>query len=150
MFESVQLEEVQMRSSFISALAMAFAGALMISCGSGGSTGGGTTTPTAPTGPNVVVNIGSGLNTNSFNPNPVPASVGQTVAFKNNDKETHHIVLDNGSQDFGDIAPGATSKTITVGAGSGNFHCTLHPTMVGAINGPVPEQPPCQPAYGYC
>jgi plastocyanin len=90
------------------------------------------------------------LNKNSFNPNPVPASVGQTVAFKNTDSVTHHIVMDNGSADLGDLAPGATSRTLTVTAGNGNFHCTMHPTMVGAINGPVPEQPPCDPSYGYC
>ena len=141
-----------MRLQFLSGLALALAGALTVSCGSGGYSS--SSTPTAPsTGTStaaVTVNIGSGFNTNSFNPNPVPASVGQTVAFKNNDTVTHHIVMDNGSADFGNIAPGATSTIITVPAGSGNFHCTTHPTMVGAINGPVPAQPPCDPGYGYC
>ena len=141
-----------MRSRLLSGTALAIAGALMVSCGSGGSSGG-SSNPSAPStssGPSVTVAIGSGFNANSFNPNPVPATVGQTVAFKNNDAVNHHLVLDNGSVDIGIIAPGATSKTITVPAGSGNFHCTLHPTMVGAINGPVPQAPPCDPSYGYC
>ena len=143
-----------MRSRFICGAALAIAGALMVSCGSSGSSSssGGTNpaTPSSSGGPTVTVAISSGFTPNSFNPNPVPASVGQTVAFKNNDTVSHHLVLDNGSVDIGDIAPGATSKTITVPAGSGNFHCTLHPTMVGAINGPVPQAPPCDPSYGYC
>jgi plastocyanin len=132
--------------------ACALAGALAAwSCGSGGY-GGDDPNPAGPSdsGPNVTVNIGAGFNANSFNPNPVPANVGQTVAFRNNDSVAHHIVLDNGSADFGVLAPGTTSRTVTVGAGSGNFHCTNHPTMVGSINGPVPDAPPCDPSYGYC
>ena len=126
--------------------AIAIAAALLAwSCG-------GNANPSGPSdrGPDFIVSILSGFNAGSFNPNPVPANVGQTVAFKNNDTESHHIVLDNGSADLGILAPGATSHTITVGAGSGNFHCTTHPTMVGSINGPVPESPPCDPSYGYC
>lgn len=138
-----------MRSSVIAGTAIAIAGALTLwSCG-GASGGGGT--PAAPSSSaTVVVRIGAGLNTTAFNPNPVPASVGQTVAFQNNDSVTHRIVLDNGSVDLGDLNPGATSRTFTVSAGNGNFHCTLHPTMVGAINGPLPVEPPCDPSYGYC
>lgn len=142
-----------MRSSLLSGTALAIAGALMMwSCGGGGYSSGGTSpaAPSASGGASVVVAIGSGLNTTAFKPNPVPASVGQTVAFQNNDSVTHRIVLDNGSVDLGDLPPGATSRTFTVSAGNGNFHCTLHPTMVGAINGPLPVEPPCDPSYGYC
>ncbi len=138
-----------MRFSVLSGTAIAIAGALTLwSCG--GTSGGGAN-PNGPSGSaNIVVNIGAGLNTNAFNPNPVPATVGQTVAFKNNDSVAHRIVLDNGSVDLGDLAPGVTSRTFTVSAGNGNFHCTVHPTMVGAINGPLPAEPPCDPSYGYC
>ena len=141
-----------MRSPLISGAAFGVAGALlMISCG--GSSGG--STPTSPgtgsSGPNITVNIGAfSLGPNSFNPNPVPASAGQTVAFKNNDSVTHHIVLDDGSADLGDMSPGATSRTITVKTGAGNFHCTIHSGMVGAINGPVPDATPSISGPGYC
>jgi plastocyanin len=139
-----------MRISVPSALSLSILGALLAwSCG-GGSTDSNPAAPSGSGAPSVTVAITGGFTANSFNPNPVPASVGETVAFKNNDTVSHHLVLDNGSLDIGDIAPGATSKTITVPAGSGNFHCTLHPTMVGAINGPVPASPPCDPSYGYC
>jgi plastocyanin len=139
-----------MRSSVhLSGAAFAMAGALIAwSCGGGSGNG----NPGGPSdaGPDYVVRILAGFNANSFSPNPVPANVGQSVAFRNDDSVAHRIVLDNGSADLGIIEPGATSRAITVGSGSGNFHCTTHPTMVGAINGPVPEEPPCDPSYGYC
>ena len=75
-------------------------------------------------------------------------SLGDTIVFKNSDSTTHHVVMDNGSMDFGDIAPGA-SKSATLANASGNFHCTIHSTMVGAINGKVPDPPPCDNP-GYC
>jgi plastocyanin len=143
------LEEDIMRSTFLSGSVFAVASALaMWSCG-GGSSGGVTPSPTpTPTGANVVVNIGSSSGAKAFNPNPVQATVGQTVAFKNSDSATHHIVMDDGSADLGDLASGAMSRTITVPATSDSkFHCTIHSSMVGAINGPVPDPPPCIGSY---
>jgi plastocyanin len=73
------------------------------------------------------------------------------VAFKNNDAvNTHHIVMDDGSADLGNIAPGQTSKAVTMKAGGGTFHCANHPWMVGAVNQPVPDQPPCTGGPAYC
>jgi plastocyanin len=146
-----KLEGINMRSSLLSGATFAVAGALlMISCG--GSSG--SPTPASPSdssGPTITVNIGAfSLGPKSFTPNPVQASAGQTVAFKNNDSTTHHIVLDDGSADLGDMSPGATSSTFTVKAGAGNFHCTIHSGMVGAIDGPVPDAPPCNSGPGYC
>jgi plastocyanin len=122
----------------------------MWSCG-GGSSSGVTPSPSTPTpgGANIVVNIGSSAGANAYSPNPVQAAVGQTVAFKNSDSATHHIVMDDGSADFGVQASGAMSQTLTVTASSASkFHCKIHPSMVGAINGPVPDPPPCM--SGYC
>jgi plastocyanin len=139
-----------MRSSLLTrGSAFAIASALVMwSCG-----GGGAASPSSPssTGPKITVNISDfTLGPNSFSPNPVPASVGDTVAFKNNDQTMHHIVLDDGSADLGDLNPGATTRTFVVKAGAGNFHCTIHSGMVGAINGPVPDAPPCNLGPGYC
>lgn len=77
-------------------------------------------------------------------------STGGTVVFKNNDSTIHHVVLDDGSADLGEIGPGASKSVILKGAG-GNFHCVIHTTMVGSINGataPTAPAPPCD-AYGY-
>jgi plastocyanin len=87
----------------------------------------------------------------AFAPNPVAAAVGDTVMFKNNDSTVHHIVLDDGSADLGEVAPGATSRGAPVRTGNAtNFHCVLHTSMVGSINGrSAPEPPPCPDPTGY-
>jgi plastocyanin len=106
-----------------------------------------TTTP-SPTPTAITVSIvSSTLGSGSYVPDPVPANMGDTVAFKNNDVTTHHIVLDNGTADLGNLAPGATTSTITVsGTAALTFHCTIHPSMIGSINGlvaaPVPTPTP--------
>jgi plastocyanin len=144
------LEEDTMRLSLlsVSGSVVAIASALAVSsCGGSSNSSLSPTMPT-PSGANVVVNIGSSAGSSAYNPNPVPASAGQTVAFKNNDARTHHIVMDDGSADFGDLPFGVTSRTITATASGGKFHCTIHSSMVGAINGPIPDPPPCM--GGYC
>jgi plastocyanin len=148
---TVHLEEDIMRSSVLFGSALAIVSALAIwNCGGGGSSSGVTPSPStpAPGGANIVVNIASSAGSRAYNPNPVQAAVGQTVAFKNSDSATHHVVMDDGSADFGVQAPGAMSQMLTVTATSDSkFHCTIHPSMVGAINGPVPDPPPCMGAY---
>lgn len=143
------------------AIALAFAALWAVGCGGGGTayssaapTAPSTTTPTTPaaTGANVTVNIVGSAGSGAFSPNPVMATAGQTLAFKNNDGTMHHLVADNGSWDSGDVAAGATSKALTVGGTAVNFHCTIHPTMVGSINGasaPPPPTPNSSGGYDY-
>jgi plastocyanin len=128
-------------------------------CGGGGG-GGSTSTPTAPSAPStpappatttVTVNVVGSIGNAAYQPNPVRAATGDTVMFRNNDSATHRIVMDDGSADLGDVAPGATSRGFTVrNATALQFHCSLHPSMVGSINGATaPEPPPCRDPYGY-
>jgi hypothetical protein len=56
--------------------------------------------------------------------------------------------MDDGSNDFGQLAVGASSAPRGVGSG-GNFHCTIHPSMVGSINGTVAPEPPPGSGDGY-
>jgi len=119
-------------------------------CGGGDS--GGSSTPTTPgtnTPSTVTVAIVGTAGNKSYVPNPIPTSVGEQVVFKNNDTtQTHHIVMDDGSIDFGTLAPGASSAAKGVGTG-GNFHCANHPSMVGSINGTVAPEPPPGSGDGY-
>lgn len=144
----------------IGTMALALAGALVVA-GCGG--GGGGSTPTSPSTPStggnnggnsspasVTVSIMGDQGKNSFNPNPTPVDAGQVVVFKNTDKVTHHIVLDDGSMTTGDIAPGATSVALPVGAANVGFHCTIHPDMVGAFNAGVEQTPPNGCSGAYC
>ena len=151
-----------MRSPLLSGAGFAVVCALVLwSCGGGSSSGGGTPaaptptpTPTpapAPTTQTVVVSIVGSIGNSAYRPNPVPANTGDTVMFRNNDASVHHVVLDDGSADLGDIQPGATSRGVVLkNALSANYHCTNHPSMVGSINGSTaPEPTPCPDPYGY-
>ena len=138
-----------MRSSLI--LMAVLAAAISASrCGGGGSSQS-TTTPAPTTPSSVTVSIVGIKGNSSFAPNPVQVSSGGQVMFKNNDLTTaegHHIVMDDGSIDFGTLAPGGSSAVKSVGAG-GNFHCMNHPSMVGSINGAVAPTPPPGSGDGY-
>ena len=135
-----------MRSSWIFVAVLA---ASVASSRCGGSSNQTPTTP-GPTTPSTVTVSIVGVNGNgSYVPNPIPAASGQQVMFKNNDTvNTHHIVMDNGSADFGILAPGASGQARAVGTG-GNFHCANHPSMVGSINGATAPEPKPGSGDGY-
>ncbi len=87
------------------------------------------------------------LGSQSFAPNPATVSPGQTVAFRNNDSTTHRIVGDSGGFDTGNLAPGATSSPIAISSTAAvPYHCAIHPSMVGTINGST-SNPPSGPGY---
>ena len=48
------------------------------------------------------------------------------------DTVTHHVVLNDGTLDTGNIAPGAFSGPMTLMA-VGRYHCSIHPSMVGSL-----------------
>ena len=121
--------------------------ALAAVTGCGGSGGGSSAGPTAPsptTTPGaaapITITIRSQNGNQSFSPNPASAG-GQQVVFMNADTITHHVVL-NGGVDTGDIAPGATSRVVTMPANGATYHCQLHPSMVGAVTSSTGGAPP--------
>jgi plastocyanin len=71
----------------------------------------------------------------SFTPASPSLQAGQQVRWHNADVITHTATQDGGGFDTGFISPGATSAPITVtAAGVVRYHCTIHPSMVGALN----------------
>lgn len=124
---------------------------LVVACGGGGSSSSTSANPVGPssggTTANATVTIVGSSGPQSFNPNPAEAGQGSTVAWKNNDGVTHHIVLNDGSLDTGDIAPGASSRALRLTTDGANYHCTIHPTMVGSIKTSSGTVPPCQGQY---
>jgi plastocyanin len=113
-------------------------------CGSNSSP---TTAAPTPTNTTTVSIVGIQGNS-SFVPNPIPVAAGGQVMFKNNDPvNTHHIVMDDNSVDFGSLAPGTSSPARAVT--TGNFHCANHPSMVGSINGATAPTPPPGSGNGY-
>ena len=82
----------------------------------------------------------------SFSPNPADVG-GRTVVFHNADSVVHRVVLNDGSIDTGDIAPNATSAPVAMPGLGTNYHCSLHPDMIGAVNAVDVPPPTCT---GYC
>ena len=83
----------------------------------------------------------------SFSPNPASAG-GQQVVFKNSDTVVHRVVLNDGSIDTGDIAPGASSRVVTMPVAGTNYHCSLHANMIGAVQAASGGgAPPCTGPY---
>jgi plastocyanin len=140
------------RASRGAALAVALT---IVGCGGDG----GNSTPTSPspstggggggTAATVTVNITASSGPQSFDPNPAGMATTGTIAWVNRDPAVHRIVANDGSFDTGDIAPGATSRAIAAPAAGANYHCSIHPTMVGAIGASQGQPPP--PCTGpYC
>jgi plastocyanin len=118
---------------------------IVTACGGGGSS-----TPSTPSTPAasapLTITITSQNGAQSFSPNPATAG-GQMVVFKNNDSTTHRVVLNDGSLDTGNLAPGATSAALLMPSAGTNYHCALHTSMVGAVSGTAGAPPTCEGQY---
>jgi plastocyanin len=132
---------MQLRAWTISAL---FAGLAAASgCGSSSPT----ITPTTITPNSATITIVGQNGTQAFTPNPASFG-GQQVVFKNNDAAMHRVSLNDGSVDTGDIAPGATSRAVTMPSGGANYHCSIHPGMIGSTSASTgAPPPPCEGQY---
>jgi plastocyanin len=112
----------------------------------GGSPTGGSGNPAPPASASTI-NIVGERGAQSFSPNPASVRQGEQFVWRNTDSVVHHIVLNDGSLDSGDIAPGAFSAALRLMTNGANYHCTIHPTMVGSINASSGEPPPCTGQY---
>jgi len=120
---------------------------VLVGCGGGYSA----PPPAGPTPPPAnaatTVAIVGDRGAQSFNPNPATVVQGRTVAWQNSDSVTHRIVSNDGLLDTGNIAPGAASGATPLTTDGTNYHCSIHPGMVGAINGAGGTPPPCTGIY---
>ena len=124
----------------------ALAAAAAVLAGLGVSSCGGSS-PSSPSAPNVVtITITRQNGAQSFSPNPVTAA-GQMVAFRNSDSVVHRVQLNDGTLDTGNIAPGATSVAVLMPGAGTNYHCTIHPDMIGAVNSQGAPPPACEGPY---
>jgi len=118
--------------------------AMVAACGGNGSSA-----PTAPS-PSAspfTITVTRQNGAQSFSPNPATAG-GQMVVFRNADSVVHRVTLNDGSLDTGNIAPGATSAAVRMPNGGTNYHCSLHPDMIGAVTPQAGGPPPmCEGIY---
>jgi plastocyanin len=139
-----------MRSVYSVACSALGALIISVSCGGGGGGPDGGGNPGGPTPPpassNTIQIVGS-AGAQAFNPNPAAMGASRNFVWRNNDSTIHRIVANDGSFDTGNIAPGAASNAITLPATGARYHCSLHPTMVGAVNDSGGQTPPCTGLY---
>jgi plastocyanin len=106
------------------------------------------TTSTITTSKNKVsiVEDGSEMGDNAFDPNPINIKVGDTVTWINDDVATHTVTSDSGSDedndtkstngetfDSGYLSQGQTFEHTFKKAGNYGYFCTLHPSMTGEV-----------------
>jgi plastocyanin len=137
---------MRLRTFTAAAVVLVLAGAS--GCGGGGSSSGSPTAPSASTTTPVSIAITTNNGARSFTPNPA-AFGGMMVTFRNNDTVVHRVRLNEGALDTGDVAPGATSQPLLMPSAGANYHCALHPSMIGAVSPSTGAPPP--PCVGeYC
>jgi plastocyanin len=95
----------------------------------------------------VTINVVAIDGAQSFSPNPATLPAGQMVVWHNVDHTTHRVVLNDQSVDTGDLAPGAASQPTALGAAGGQYHCSIHPEMVGSVNQDTSTSPPPSSSY---
>ena len=111
--------------------------------------GGNPNTPTSSISGIVTINVVAVNGAQSFSPNPASLPAGQMVVWHNVDNITHHVMFNDRSVDTGDLAPGASSQPMALATGGGQYHCSIHPVMVGSVNQDTSNAPaPCPD--GYC
>lgn len=93
-----------------------------------------------PTEVSIVKGASSPSITEPYNPSPLNVSVGTTVTWTNHDSTGHTVTEGNPSGntpangfDSGILAPGKTFTHTFAAAGSIQYYCTLHPTMLGEV-----------------
>jgi len=108
----------------------------------------GSDSPMTPSPTNTpTINIVGQNGAQAFTPNPATFG-GQQVVFKNNDSASHRIVLNDGSIDTGNIAPGATSPVVAMPPSGTYYHCSIHPGMIGSVTAATGgPPPPCTGSY---
>lgn len=92
--------------------------------------------PTPPGDPATSVSIPRGaesLGNRAYAPDELTVQAGATVTWTNTDSEAHTSTSNIAGWDSGVIAPGASFSFQFPTAGTFQYHCTIHPSMVGSV-----------------
>jgi plastocyanin len=88
----------------------------------------------------IVRNASDPSSAEPYNPSPLSVPVGTTVTWINNDNIVHAVTEGNPSGnippsgfDSGILVPGKTFTHTFDTAGTIQYYCTLHPTMMGEV-----------------
>jgi len=113
----------------LASIVLATTAALALSCSNNDSN------PMKPGGGGADVTISiRGMTAPNYSPSPDTVTVGQTVAWKNNDGITHTATANGGAFNTGNVSPGSTSAAVAMNTvGSFPYHCSIHPAMTGIL-----------------
>ncbi len=73
------------------------------------------------------------IQNNTFSPDPVTATVGEAIAWTNQDGVPHTATLDDSDCGTENLANGASGALVFSVAGEYAYHCEIHPDMQGRI-----------------
>jgi hypothetical protein len=80
----------------------------------------------------------------AYQPATVSEEITSTIRWTNTGTVTHTVTFDTATINSGPIAPGQIFSSTLPTVGHYTYHCTIHPSMVGAIEA-VPPQVPLTP-----
>ena len=123
--------------TFAAASAVIALGLAGWACGGSGyfNDSGNPSSPALPSTSGVVtVNVVAIDGAQSFSPNPATVPAGTMIVWHNVDNVTHRVVLNDRSLDTGNLDPGASSQPMAIAASGAQYHCAIHPVMIGSIN----------------
>ena len=69
----------------------------------------------------------------AFSPDEITVAEGGTVTVTNEDSASHTFTSEDGNFDLPLDGSASGSVTLTVGPGSYDFLCTIHPSMTGTL-----------------
>lgn len=111
---------------------LALAAVVLVGCGDE------STSPPLAAPPDIfIVNGASGLGANAYDPPALTISLAAkaSVKWRNNDPTVpnHTITSSTGAFDSGVVADGETYTFTFTAVGVYQYHCAVHPTMVGTV-----------------
>lgn len=74
----------------------------------------------------------------AFQPAQLQVKAGTTVTWTNTDLVAHTVTAQDGSFDSGRLERGQSFSHTFTRAGTVNYHCAIHPDMVGAVQVTAP------------
>ena len=82
----------------------------------------------------VVIPLGAAsLGTNAFGINPLTVTAGTTVTWTNMDQISHTSTSNSGVWNSGAMGPGGSFTVLLSTTGTFQYHCSIHPGMMGTI-----------------
>ena len=80
-----------------------------------------------------IVSDASKLGDKAYDPSPITISQGDIVVWVNNDFGIHTVTENNNIFSSQDLRPDETFEYMFDKSGSLDYHCKLHPTMIGKV-----------------